>query len=184
MWIRKAPCSLKPALPLIARHDQLPVGAAEVAKITEFTEGGLFYFVKNSGFLSILSVTEPGRTLANGQPYYRCSQKDFPLEFLIWFPEALAEFQKSPAEGGLRAGAMTTPDIDVGGEMLCLQRALGVDRDRGGYIVENNSRCQRGYDPETEFEPHNVCWASRFLYEGGLLALIKELGEKLKNGQL
>jgi hypothetical protein len=184
MWIRKAPYTLKPALPQITRHDKLPAGATEIAEITEFTEGGLFYFVKNNGFLSILSVTEPGRTLANGQLYYRCSQNDFPLEFLSWFPQVLAEFQKPPAEGGLRAGAMTTPDIEVGGEMLCLQRALGVDRDRGGYIVRNRSRCEKDYDPETEFEPHNVCWASRFLYEGGLLALITELGEKLKNGQL
>lgn len=77
--------------------------------------------------MSILSVTEPCRTLANGQPYYRCSQDDFPLEFLSWFPAALIEFQKPPVEGGLRAGAMTTPGIEVGGEMLCIQRALGVD---------------------------------------------------------
>jgi hypothetical protein len=184
MWIRKAPYAVKPALPEITRHDCLPSGATEIGKITEYTEGGLFYFVKNNGSLSILNVTEPGRTLANGQPYYRCSQDDFPLEFLTWFPEALAEFQKPPAEGGLRAGAMTTPDIEVGGEMLCIQRALGVDQDRGGYSVMNRSRCVKNKDIETSFTPHEVIWASRFLYEGGLLALIKALGEKLKNGQL
>lgn len=184
MWIRKAPYPVKLALPLITRHDQLPAGAVELAKITESTEGGLFYFVKNNGFLSILNVTEPGRTLVNGQPYYRCSQDDFPLEFLIWFPIALEEFQKPPAEDGLHAGGMTTPDMEIGGEMLCLQRALGVDQDRGGYVVMNRSRCERNKDIETRFTPHEVTWASRFLYEGGLLALIKEMGEKLQKGTL
>ncbi len=184
MWIRKAPYPLKPSAVVIQKHDQLPAGAIEIARITEFTEGGLFYFVKNNGVLSILNVTEPGRRLANGQPYYRCSQDDFPLEFLSWFPAALVEFQKPPAEGGLRAGAMTTADIEVGGEMLCIQRALGVDQNRGGYVVMNRSRCKtdRDRDPETEFEPHRICWASRFLYDGGLLKLIEDLGEKLKRG--
>lgn len=184
MWIRKAPHDVKSPLPEINRHDYLPLGAIEIANIIENTEGGLFYFVKNNGFLSILSVTEPGRTLANGQPYYRCSQDDFPLAFLSWFPAALIEFQKTPVEGGLRAGAMTTPDIEVGGEMLCIQRALGVDQNRGGYVVENNSRCIKNYNPDTFFKPHSVCWASRFLYEGGLLKLFTDLGEKYKNGQL
>ena len=184
MWVRKAPYTLKPALPAITRHDQLPCGAIEIAKITEYTEGGLFYFINNNGFLSILDVTELGRTLANGQPYYHCSQNDFPLAFLSWFPSALADFQKPPAEGGLHAGGMTTPDMDVNGEMLCVQRAMGVDRNQGGYIVRNRSRCKKDHDPETEFEPHDVCWASRFLYEGGLLDLIKKLGDKYEQGSL
>jgi len=184
MWISKAPYALKPALPEITRHDQLPSGAIEIAKITEYTEGGLFYFINNNGFLSILDVTEPGRTLANGQPYYRCSQDDFPLAFLSWFPPALADFQKPPAEGGLHAGGMTTPDMDVDGEMLCVQRAMGVDRDRGGYAVMNRSRCVKNKNIETSFTPHEVIWASRFLYEGGLLELIKDLGEKFEQGKL
>lgn len=179
MWIRKAPYPVKPDLPEISNHDQLPTGAVEIAKITEPTEGGLYYFIENNGALSILGVTEPGRTLANGQPYYRCSQKDFPLEFLWWFPAALAEFQKPPAEGGLHPGAMTTPDIEIGGEMLCIQRALGVDQNRGGYAVVNRSRCEKDKDVETRFTPHEVIWASRFLYEGGLLDLIKNLGERI-----
>ncbi len=108
------------------------------------------------------------------------------MMIFLWnsFPAALAEFQKPPAEGGLRADAMITPDIEIGGEMLCIQRALGVDQDRGGYIVRNRSRCVKDKDIETSFTPHEVCWASRFLYEGGLLKLITDLGEKYKNGQL
>lgn len=182
MWISKAPHAIKPDVPKIERHDDLPVGCKELASIQDNTCSTHWYFVNNNGFLSILDVAD--RTLNDGSHYYRCSHDDFPLEFLSWFEGALIEFQKPPTEGGLHAGAMTTPNINVGGEMLCIQRALGVDQDRGGYIVENNSRCKRNYDPETEFEPHGVCWASRFLYEGGLLDLIKNLGEKFKQGQL
>lgn len=38
-------------------------------------------------------------------------------------------------------------------------------------------------DPETSFTPHEVCWTSRFLYDGGLLDLIKDLGQKLVEGK-
>jgi hypothetical protein len=182
MWIRKAPYAVKPDLPEITRHDQLPPGCEHLAYLKDNTCSTHWYFVKNNGFLSILNVAD--RQLNDGSHYYRCNHDDFPLEMLNWFPDALVEFQKPPAESGLRAGAMTTPDLEVGSEMLCVQRALGVDQDRGGYALMNRSRCEKDYDPETEFEPHEVIWASRFLYEGGLLALIVELGEKLKNGQL
>lgn len=182
MWIRKAPYPIKSALPEIFRHDNLPAGCKQLAYIQDNTSSTHWYFVNNNGYLSILDVAD--RRLNDGSHYYRCGHDDFPLEFLSWFPEALLEFQKTPAEGGLHAGAMTTPDIDVGGEMLCVQRALGVDQDRGGYIVRNRSRCKKDHDPLTEFEPHNVCWASRFLYEGGLLHLIRDLGEKFQQGKL
>lgn len=182
MWIRKAPYSLKVALPEITRHDFLPAGCTVLADLKDNTCSTHWYFVKNNGFLSILDVAN--RTLADGSNYYRCSNDDFPLEFLTWFPDALIEFQKTPAEGGLYAGAMTTPDIEVGGEMLCVQRALGVDQDRGGYAVMNRSRCVKNKNIEISFTPHEVIWASRFLYDGGLLDLIKYLGQKLVEGKV
>jgi len=182
MSISKSPYFLPPALPEITRHDLLPSGCYEIAYLKDNTCSTHWYFINNNGFLSILNVAS--RTLNDGSHFYRCSNDDFPLEFLTWFPEVLTEFQKSPAEGGLHAGAMTTPDINVGGEMLCLQRAMGVDQDRGGYIVRNRCRCKKGYDPEVDFEPHDVCWASRFLYDGGLLNMIKDLGQKLVEGKI
>ena len=182
MWIRKAPYDVKPPLPKITRHDQLPTGCEQLAYLQDNTCSAHWYFVKNNGYLSILDVAD--RQRADGSHYYRCGHDDFPLEFLFWFPAALVEFQKPPGEGGLRAGAMTTPDVEVGGEMLCIQRALGVDQDRGGYAVMNRSRCEKNKDIEINFTPHEVIWASRFLYEGGLLKLITDLGEKYKNGQL
>jgi len=182
MWIRKTLYSVKTDLPLIAQHDQLPAGCSHLADIRDSTADRHLYFVRNNGYLSILDVVD--RQRKDGSHLYNCGQDDFPLEFLIWFPIALEEFQKPPATGGLHAGAMTTPDMEVGGEMLCVQRAIGVDQDRGGYAVVNRSRCVRGKDIEKSFTPHEVIWASRFLYEGGLLKLIIELGEKLKAGQL
>lgn len=76
------------------------------------------------------------------KPYCQCSQDYFPLEFLSCFPSALIEFQKPPVEGGLCAGAM-----------LCIQRALGVDQDRGGYAVMNRFRCEKNKDIEINFTP-------------------------------
>jgi hypothetical protein len=182
MWTRKAPYTIKLSAPEIVRHDQLPDGCRQVLSVQDNTENIRWIFFENNGLLSIAEITD--RALRDGSPLYICVKNDFPLEFLTWFPDALADFQRPPSEGGLHAGAMTTPDMEVGGEMLCVQRALGVDQDRGGYIVRNRSRCKNDYDPETEFEPHSVCWASRFLYEGGLLDLIKELGQKLKDGKI
>lgn len=176
------PYPVKPDLPLITRHNQLPSGCRLLAEIPDNTTDRRLYFVANNGHLSILDMVD--RQFDDGDSYYRCAQHDFPLEFLIWFPIALEEFQKSPVEGGLHAGAMCTPDMEVGGEMLSIIRALGSDQGRGGYGVDNYSRCMRGMDIETTFSPHSVSWASRFLYEGGLLNLIIELGEKLKTDQL
>lgn len=176
------PYPVKPDLPLITRHNQLPSGCRLLAEIPDNTTDRRLFFVANNGYLSILDMVD--RQFDDGDHYYRCAQDDFPLEFLIWFPIALEEFQKPPAEGGLHAGGMATPDMDVGGEMLSIIRALGSDQGRGGYGVDNYSRCMRGRDIETTFSPHSVSWASRFLYEGGLLKLIIGLGERLKTGQL
>ncbi|HTF95542.1 MAG TPA: hypothetical protein VL995_05395 [Cellvibrio sp.] len=182
MWIRKAPYPVKPDLPSITRHDQLPTGCKQLASISDNTSDRHLYFVNNHGFLSILDMVD--RQRKDGSWLYHCAQDDFPLELLIWLPIALEEFQKPPAEGGLHAGGIATPDMNVGGEMLSLVRALGSDQGRGGYGVDNYSRCVRDKNIETSFTPHSVSWASRFLYEGGLLNLIIELGEKLKVGKL
>lgn len=182
MWIRNPPYTVLPSLPEILRHDTLPAGAVELGRIVNSYDKDLWLFVKNAEHLSLLSVAS--RYLADGRPYYRCAQADFPLEFLVWFPPALEDFQRPPAEGGLHAGGMTTPDQNVDGEMLCIQRALGAGGGLGGYAALNRSRCRKGYDPKTEFDPHEVSWPSSFLYDDGLLDLIKQLGEKYKAGTL
>ncbi len=184
MWISKAEYPIKTNLPKITQHEHLPKGAVELARIPDTLNSkyDVWLFVKNNGGLSLLNVAS--RTLKDGTPFYCCAQSDFPMEFLPWFSNALTEFQKPPSEGGLHAGAMTSADEDVGGEMLCIQRAMGAGRGRGGYAVLNRSRCEEGYDLQTEFTPHRISWADSFLYEGGLLDLIIELAEKYRNGTL
>ena len=73
-------------------------------------------------------------------------------------------------------------------ERMEMQKQIGHNQHYvGNSLTENKSRNAFGAvetHPEVEFKPHSVCWASRFLCDGGLLKLITELGEKYKNGQL
>lgn len=182
MWIRKPEYLVKDNLPTISRHDQLPMGCILLGQTFDKTENDNWLFIKNQEGLSITQQYE--KTLKNGRHIYRCHQRDFPMEFLAWFAKALEDFQKSPVDGGLPAGAMTSADQNVGGEMLCIQRAMAVNRDGGGYAVLNRSRCKRGNDINTEFEPHEIVWSDNFLYEEGVLDLIKDLAEKSKQDKV
>ena len=182
MWIRKPKYPVKSNLPKIDHHDNLPSGAILLGELYDNFNKNTWMFVNNNNTLSILKYYE--RKLKDGQYIYRCYQREFPLEFLQWFSKALTEFRKSPIEGGLPAGAMTSADEEVGGEMLCIQRAMGAGGGRGGYAVLNRSRCERGYNESTEFEPHEISWDDSFLFEDGLLDLIKDLGERFEQGKL
>jgi hypothetical protein len=156
---------VKEQLPEITDHNNLPPGAVELARVENIPDDfDLLMFVKNKGHLSILDVRI--------SPRYFCFQDDFPLEFLSWFPDALDDFRRPPAEGGLPAGVMTTEDVEVGGEMLCIQRAIGI----GGYSVVNRSRCKRDTIIEGDYEPHEIDFTEQSLYNDGLLDLIRKLG--------
>lgn len=107
---------------------------------------------------------------------YHCKQFDFPLRVLVWFPWALDEFRKSPAEGGLHAGAMTTRDFDVDGEMLCVQNTSD------GYALVNRPRNVQ--DRVSGYEPVDISLSLEFLYEDGFLDLWKALGKKNERGEI
>lgn len=165
--------SLKPPLPKIARHDQLPAGSAELGRLLDSTEREkLYVFVKRNRNLSILTAYKNVKT----QEYY-CDQFDFPLKVLSWFPKALEEFRKPPADGGLHAGAMTSADENVEGEMLCVQAAT-----QGYYLVNWSRQDPQAFDED--YEPTEISLGSHFLYDLGLLELWKGLGEKYASGQL
>ena len=108
---------------------------------------------------------------------YVCSQDDFPLKVLSWFSKTLEEFQKPPAEGGLHAGAMTSADEDVEGEMLCVQSAT-----EGYYLVNWSRQSPLGFDDS--YEPTEISLSYHLLYDLGILDLIKGLGEKYEKGLL
>ena len=167
--------SVLPSLEKIDHHDQLPSMAVELGRIRNVSRAnGLYIFVKRSNWLSILRVSE--RQLKTGYKY-SCFQKDFPLAFLAWFPKALEDFCKPPAEGGLHAGAMSSIDYNVQGEMLCIQRSVE------GYVAMNRSRNGR-INQHASYMPTEIEFTETFLYDEGLLDLIKQLGEKYQKGLL
>ena len=169
--IQKYP--LQPALSTIAQHDQLPAGTIEIGRLLDTTEREkLYVLAKRNQHLSILTAYKNLKT----HQYY-CDQFDFPLRVLSWFPQALEEFRKPPAAGGLHAGAMTSADEDVDGEMLCVQAATQ------GYYLVNRSR-QSPLAAGNSYMPTKISLSYHFLYELGFLDLCKKLGEKYERGEL
>jgi len=170
-YVQKYP--IEPALTTIVHHDQLPIDASEIGRLLDTTEREkLYVFVRRGQYLSILTSYKNIKT----QQYY-CDQFDFPLKALSWFPKALEEFCKSPAEGGLHAGAMTSVDENVDGEMLCVQSAT-----QGYYLVNRSRQCLLSLDES--YEPTEISLSNNFLYKLSFLDLWKELGEKYEQGEL
>ena len=169
---------LLPALETIERHDALPPNSVHLGGLAmgENPEDAKIEFIQRGAFLSILrwSILK----LKTG-PKYSCHQYDFPLKVLSWFPEALNEFQRPPADGGLHAGAMISKDQDVDGEMLA------VGSTTQGYNITNWSRDADGVDADPDYyEPTSFSMTYEMLNDCGLLKLWKELGDKYDMGQL
>ncbi|MCG8312828.1 MAG: hypothetical protein MI976_06380 [Pseudomonadales bacterium] len=168
---------LHPPLEKITRHDQLPEGATLLGQLnkgpTEYDPS--YLFVKRKNKLSILVAHIMDLTTGDR---YVCHQYDFPLKVLSWFPKALDEFRKPPAEGGLHAGAMISKDQAVGGEMLA------VGSTTRGYEITNWSRDADGVDADPDYyEPTTFSLDYELLYDLGLLNLWKSLGEKYERGE-
>lgn len=162
---------LEQPLHRIQRHDQIPLGLKKLNECHDKKSGDLYTLVKQGDHLSVLVSYKAGP-----QDSYYCKQYDFPLRVLSWFPWALGEFRKSPAEGGLHAGAMTTKDFDVDGEMLCVQNTSD------GYALVNRSRNVQ--DRVSGYEPVDISLSWEFLYKDGFLDLWKSLGEKYERGEI
>lgn len=184
-WMPKPKYPIKEQLPRIKQHEQLPTGAVELARVNDPNSSNtVFLFIRKGKHLSILKADIKPRKLRNGTFLYTCGQADYPLGMLSWFGDALSEFQKPPAEGGLHSGGMTGPDEEVEGEMLCIQRAMNAAPGTGGYSVINRSRKDHSVSLEGFFRPHETLFADNFLYEAGLLNQIKVLGDKYRRGEL
>lgn len=176
-YIKKYP--LLDPLPKIKRHDQLPENAKVLGQISKgyAANSQKYTFIKqgDSG-LSFISWNEnPSAKYLD----YVCHQYDFPLKVLSWFPKALEEFKKPPAQGGLHAGAMISRDQDVDGEMLAVGSTIQ------GYDITNWSRDADGMDADPDYyEPTSLSLSYELLEDYGLLALWKELGQKYERGEL
>lgn len=162
MWKKKPKYKLNEPITRISNHRELPVGC-EVLENFKKDEDSSIMFVKNNGFLSILEVSD--HTLKDGTPFYICAQTDVTFTFLEWFPRALSDFVRPPAEGGLHAGAMITADEDVDGEMLCICR-ISIP---SGYEVMNRSRCNWKLVGTSSFREQSVEFEDEVLIDGGIL---------------
>jgi hypothetical protein len=166
------------SLSVIPQHDPLPTGVNYLGHCLDNTSGRdkLFTLTNHRNHLSLLVSYHAG---PNDQ--YFCKQYDFPLKALSWFPKALEEIRKPPAEGGLHAGAMISKDVDVDGEMLA------VGSTTSGYCLINRSRNDHRNDhhrPEEHYAPIEISLSYNFLYRLGFLDLWKSLGEKYERGEL
>ena len=169
----------KEPLPKIENDLIYPDGAVELAKIVDTLNfGNTIFFLK---YRKYLIIARARKEILTGDKRFSVGQFDAPLEVLHWFSEALGEFIKPSSQGGPHPGAMTSKDEDVGGEMLCLQRAMDAGNNQGGYVIVNRSRPSRLFDG---YSPSEITFPENLLYQGGLLNLIKTLGEKYQRGEL
>jgi len=151
----------KPLLSEITDHQQLPAQAVELAGIyNKLNYGELLLFLKMGETLVIVDASGPD---INGDKHYILGQFEAPLGFLPWFADALNDFQKPPAEGGLHAGAMSSADQEVEGEMLCIQRAMDAGNHQGGYAVLNRSRPDRFRLDRNSYGASEIIFANNFL---------------------
>lgn len=167
--------SILPKLSIIQHHDQLPLGCVELGRCLDSTEVDQLYVLVKRGSSTLSILISYTLKLKTGDKYY-CDQFDFPLSVLLWFPKALEEYRKPPVEGGLHAGAMTTKDVDVDGEMLCIQSTTD------GYALVNRSRT--GPTASQLKRPVRIDLHYDFLYSQGFLDLIKSVGDKHERGEL
>lgn len=107
-------------------------------------------------------------------------QIEFPKWGLIWFLDSLLNrFTRTEAEGGLRKNQLNDTGV-VGGEKLVLGRSFGLGKDgrTSGYKFTT-------YDRETENGfPKSYSFTDKYLFEDGMLDLMKEIAQKIQNGEL
>ncbi len=169
-------------LPKLEKDLAYPQGFIELSRLKDtLNDGDYLFLFRYDDFIIFCEICE--ETL-QGDQRFSVSQFEAPLELLRWFPRALEEFVKPSSQGGLHPGAMTSRDEDVGGEMLCVQRAMDIGNNQGGYYIVNRSREDRFIKSLNDYGPMEICFPENFLYEGGLLNLIKTLGEKYDRGEL
>ena len=169
-YIQKFP-SL-PQLAVITDHRKLP---SDAKPLDSMEYNGKLYSLVKRGNSHLSVLTSETYTIKNGTSHYYCYQHDYPLRALGWFPIALDEFRKPPAQGGLHAGAMVSDYINVDGEMLT------VGRTTDGYTLTNWSRSTIG---SSNFSPVEIDMPATFLYQQGFLQLWQRLGERLAQGDL
>ena len=171
---KKPKYPLKTPRLLITDLNNLPAGMQKIATITEIDNSGAentHNLFKNNNFLC-------WHRSYNFSGKWRFEQYDFPLRVLSWFPKALKGYRTPPAQGGMPAGAISSGDSDVDGEMLCIQGLFD-----GGCSLINRSRDEQ---PISDYchNPAELMLPGKFISESGVLEVIEQLGDQYDSGQL
>ena len=171
---QKPKYSLKAPLPLITDLNNLPTGIQKIATITEINDAGVektHNLFKYTNFLcwhrSYILMDK-----------WRFQQYDYPLSVLSWLPKALKGYRTPPSQGGMPAGAISSGDSDVDGEMLCIQGLYD-----GGYSLINRSRDKQPIS-NYDHNPAELMLPGKFIAESGVLDVIEQLGNQYDSGQL
>ena len=167
MWKRAERYPLKPPLPLINDPQSPPAGARLLNQIKNPQAADEYYLIfANNGGLSIL------RAYARPDGEHGFEQSDFPQGFIDWIAQSLRDFGKHAGQDA--SSRLSSPAQEVDGEMLTLERGMAVGFDGSpGYIVNNWSRKRHFSGLEGHFIPMAVSWSDEFLFNGGLIGLVR-----------
>jgi hypothetical protein len=168
-------------LPYINDERNLPAGVVQLGELSEKESKKYAFYTNQVNHLSIVYMLYDPFKKDGSFLYYQC---DFPMKFLIWFPNTLEKFRLPPDQSPYRG--FMTPEENVDGEMLAISRKMAADgKNKPGYGVYNFSRHNDHGHPakwdDTNIEsfwPMSMTWTEEFLFEKGLLDLIKDLARK------
>lgn len=138
-----------------------------------------FYFLLVEDYLIISNATY-FTNKRTGESEWLHYQIEFPKRGLRWFLDTLEDkFFKTAAEGGLPRGTFNSEGT-VDGERLKLRRAFDADgQGGGGYAFVTLDRF-----PEESRVCKSYTFTDALLFEHGLLDTMKDIANKIDNGQL
>ncbi len=166
---------MKPFEPIdpltVADHPNLVASIAD-----DRDENRTYYFLLVDDYL-ILSNTTYFTNKVTGVSKWLHYQIEFPKQGLQWFLDALEnQFFKTEAEGGLPRGLFHY-EGKVGGERLKLGRAFNIGGQSGYAFITLDRK-------ETWGQAKAYSFTDTFLFENGMIDLMKEIAAKIQQGEL
>lgn len=149
-----------------------------VAKLPDKRRPKRTWFFLIDGNHMIIAITNYFTNLRTKESKWLHYQIEFPKKGLLWYLDTLQnKFFKTEAEGGLPKG--TFHDIEeIDGERLKLGRAFNADSNGGGgYSFVTLDRKEDGFAKKITF-------TDEVLFNGGLIEILQDIAEKIKDGRL
>ncbi len=167
---------MKPFEPIdpltVADHPNLVASIAD-----DRDENITYYFLMIDDYL-ILSDAIYFTNKVTGVSKWLHYQIEFPKQGLQWFLDALEnQFFQTEAEGGLPRGVFNC-EGEVGGERLKLRRAFDVGGECGYAFITLDRK------NENSVMSRSYTFTDTFLFENGMIDLMKEIAAKIQRGEL